>query len=84
MALGRSFERWLGPKLRINGAALDYRPVFWGDALGNLRWDLACRPKTALLSMGGAPGFAELGSLRAAGKESPLDGPAPAAVVEGP
>jgi hypothetical protein len=83
IALGKPFARWLGPKLSVNGAATDYAPVYWGDAAARFRWDLTTRPKTAILHAGGTDGFAGLGSLRDAGRQSPLDRPA-ARPADGP
>jgi hypothetical protein len=71
--LRKSFVRWLGPKLSVNGTESGYEPVYWGDRAAQFRWDLASRPKTALLGQGGADEFAGLGSLRVAGDHSPLD-----------
>jgi hypothetical protein len=77
VALGKPFARWLGPKLAVGGAAIDYVPVYWGDAAAHFRWDLESRPKTAILGMGGTDSagrpFQGLGSLREAGARSPLD-----------
>src|SRR3954469_10648255 len=75
--LGRSFNRWLGPKIAVNGEAAAYVPVYWGDAGARFRWDLATRPKTALLKAGGTAEFPGLGSLREASTKSPLDRPRP-------
>src|SRR5690242_8459718 len=71
--LGRSFNRWLGPRVGVNGAPCLYLPVFWGDIAAHFRWDLKSRPPTALLKAGGAEAFAGLGSLRSAGADTPLD-----------
>jgi hypothetical protein len=68
----------------VNGAAVEYEPVFWGDVAAKFRWNLTSRPKTALRRAGGNERFAGLGSLREAGTSSPLDTVAPATVVEGP
>jgi hypothetical protein len=82
--LGKSFGHWLAPKLSVKGSAPEYLPVFWGDVAAKFRWDLASRPKTTLLTQGGADGFAGLGSLREAGRDSPLDKPTISVDVEGP
>jgi len=84
LQLRKSFMRWLGPKLSVNGAEPGYEPVYWGDLATRFRWDLASRPKTALLGMGGEDDFAGLGSLREAGDHSPLDRPAVPTVIDGP
>jgi hypothetical protein len=82
--LRKSFVRWLRPKLSVNGAEPGYEPVYWGDLAARFRWDLASRPKTALLGMGGADEFAGLGSLRVAGDTSPLDRRSAAEVIDSP
>jgi alpha-beta hydrolase superfamily lysophospholipase len=82
--LRKSFARWLGPKLSVNGAEPGYEPVYWGDLAARFRWDLASRPKSAILGMGGAGDFAGLGSLRAAGDHSPLDRLAAPEAVDSP
>jgi alpha-beta hydrolase superfamily lysophospholipase len=82
--LRKSFARWLGPKLSVNGAEPGYEPIYWGDLAARFRWDLASRPKTALLGMGGADEFAGLGSLRVAGSSSPLDKLAAPTVIDSP
>jgi hypothetical protein len=89
IALGKPFARWLGPKLSVGGGAVDYAPVYWGDAAAHFRWQLQSRPKTALLGMGGADStprpFQGLGSLREAGTRTPLDNAAsPDSVDTGP
>jgi hypothetical protein len=73
--LGRSFRRWLQQILSVDGAMIGYEPVFWGDKAASFRWNLASRPKTKLLGMGGTSAFAGLGSLRNRGKSSILDRP---------
>lgn len=76
VALGESFSRWLGPKLNFGEAVLDYIPVYWGDVAAKFRWELASRPKTSILGMGGTGAnvrFAGLGSLREAAAITPLD-----------
>ena len=77
VALGKSFVRWLGPKLAVGSAAIDYAPVYWGDAAAHFRWKLQSRPKTAILGMGGTDSagraFQGLGSPREAGVRTPLD-----------
>jgi hypothetical protein len=78
VALGKPFARWLAPKLATSGASVDYLPVYWGDVAARFRWDLASRPKTAILRAGGADTFAGLGSLREAGARTPLDASPPA------
>lgn len=51
IALEQAFQRWLGPRL---GEALDYEPVYWGDLVQDeFRWNLASRPRTRLLGLGG-------------------------------
>jgi len=82
--LERPFRRWLPPNLTVNGTAVEYLPVFWGDAAAKFRWGLASRPKTALLKQGGDGNFAGLGSLREAGPNSPLDNPVTLVVGSGP
>lgn len=85
VALGKPIARWLAPKLSIAGATVDYIPVYWGDVAARFRWDLASRPKTAILSAGGADAFAGLGSLREAGVRTPIDAAlAPASPAPGP
>jgi len=84
VALGKPFARWLAPKLAVGGTAVDYVPIYWGDVAARFRWDLASRPKTAILRAGGADAFAGLGSLREAGARTPLDTAAPAAPAAGP
>lgn len=71
--LGKSFQRWLGPKLSVNGAPPGYEPVYWGDLAATFRWNLASRPRTVLLGMGGTSDFAGLGSLRAAPDHTAFD-----------
>ncbi|MBB4575953.1 hypothetical protein [Rhizobium lentis] len=73
--LAKPFRRWLQERLAVGGAEIGYEPVFWGGNAANFRWDLASRPKTKLLGMGGSPGFAGLGSLRNSGTSSILDRP---------
>jgi hypothetical protein len=70
--------------LSIKGAEPGYEPVYWGDCAARFRWDLASRPRTKLLGMGGDEDFAGLGSLREAGEHSPLDRPAAPAAMDGP
>lgn len=82
--LGKPFRRWLGPTLSVNGSAIDYAPVFWGDAAARFRWDLSTRPLTALLKAGGDEAFPGLGSLREVAANSPLDRTAPQSLAEGP
>jgi hypothetical protein len=84
IALGKPCARWLAPKLAIGGGAVDYIPVYWGDVASRFRWDLASRPKTAILRAGGTEAFAGLGSLREAGARTPLDAPAPSTSAVGP
>ena len=84
IALGKPFARWLGPKLAVNGEAVDYQPVYWGNAAAKFRWNLRSRPKTAILRAGGVDGFAGLGSLREASGLTPLDSAARPAAVSGP
>ncbi len=84
IALGKSFARWLAPKLAVGGGAVDYVPVYWGDVAARFRWGLASRPKTEILRAGGADAFAGLGSLREAGARTPLDAVAPATPTTGP
>jgi hypothetical protein len=76
--------RWLAPKLTVGITGPSYLPVYWGDAAAKFRWDLAARPKTALLRAGGFDQFPGLGSMRVAGAYSPLDNPTTAVPVEGP
>ncbi|WP_131829400.1 hypothetical protein [Agrobacterium salinitolerans] len=76
--LGKSFRRWLQPKLEVDGATIGYEPVYWGNKAAKFRCDLQSRPQTALLGMGAADGYAGLGSLRSAGPQSPLDRLVPA------
>src|SRR4051794_8178493 len=71
--LGKSFQRWLGPKLSVNDAPAGYEPVYWGDLAARFRWNLESRPKTQLLHMGGVDAFAGLGNLREAASQTPLD-----------
>jgi hypothetical protein len=73
IALEKPFRRWLAPILEVNGSPPVYEPVYWGDAAAKFRWDLTSRPRTQLLRHGGDTRFAGLGSLREAGKTSPLD-----------
>lgn len=82
-ALERPFRRWIEPALDVGNAACTYQPVFWGDIAAKFRWELESRPKTVLLRQGAEGGFAGLGSLREAGRQSPLDRPA-ATMVNGP
>jgi hypothetical protein len=82
--LGKSFGRWVGPKIAVNGSAADYVPVYWGDVGAKFRWDLAVRPLTALLKAGGDSAFPGLGSLREASAKSPLDRPPPQPTDDGP
>jgi hypothetical protein len=84
VALGKPFARWLAPKLAVGGAPVEYVPVYWGDVAARFRWDLAARPKTAILRAGGADAFAGLGSLREAAARTPLDAAASAAPPIGP
>ena len=56
-----------------NGAAAGYEPVYWGDLAAKFRWNLASRPKTQLIHMGGNASFAGLGALREATSQTPLD-----------
>src|SRR5262245_32365049 len=84
VALGKSFARWLSPKLAVGGVAVDYVPVYWGDVAAHFRWKLASRPRTAILRAGGADVFAGLGSLREAGSRTPLDAAAATAPAVGP
>ena len=73
VALARPFAKWLGAKLTVGANAVEYLPVYWGDAAARFRWNLESRPKTALLAQGGAGSFAGLGSLREASGQTPLD-----------
>ena len=71
--LGKSFTRWLGPKLSVNNALPGYEPVYWGDIAATFFWDLRSRPRTKLLGMGGADDFAGLGSMRGAPSDTVFD-----------
>lgn len=71
--LGKSFQRWLSPKLSVEGVEIGYEPVYWGDLAASFRWNLASRPRTRILGMGGAAEFAGLGSLRGAPAETIID-----------
>ena len=72
--LGRSFDRWLGPKLSVNNAPAGYEQVYWGDLASKFLWGLKSRPRTRLLGMGGAGPFPGLGALREADeRDTPLD-----------
>jgi hypothetical protein len=82
--LGKSFRRWLSPKLSVDNDVVGYEPVFWGDLAASFRWNLASRPPTKLLGMGGAADFAGLGSLRGAPEEAIFDVVASQEVVAGP
>ena len=82
--LGRSFERWLAPRLSIPGEPFDYLPVFWGDIAARFRWELDSRPKTVLLKAGGGAGFDGLGSLQDAAPVTPLDQRRVGPAAEGP
>ena len=82
--LGKSFQRWLGPKLSVNNAAPGYEPVYWGDLAATFHWNLASRPRTALLGQGGADDFAGLGSLRGDPATTLLDASPRALAIEGP
>src|SRR5262245_26366275 len=82
--IGKSYRRWLAPKISVNGGDVQYLPVFWGDIAANFRWDLESRPKTTLLKQGGDDIFEGLGSLREAGNNSPLDQTRPSGTAEGP
>jgi hypothetical protein len=84
IGLAKPFGRWLGPKLAVNGEAVDYQPVYWGDAAGRFRWNLESRPKTALLRAGGAESFAGLGSLREASVRTALDNAGQPSAAHGP
>lgn len=82
--LGKSFLKWLTPKLSVAGAAPGYEPVYWGDLAATFHWNLASRPRTALLGQGGADDFAGLGSLRGASNVTLFDHQAAAPVAAGP
>jgi hypothetical protein len=84
VALGKPITRWLAPKLAIGARAVEYVPVYWGDVAARFRWNLASRPKTAILQAGAAGSFAGLGSLREAGARTPLDAVAPGISPRGP
>jgi hypothetical protein len=84
IALGKPLARWLAPKLSVGGGAVEYVPVYWGDVAARFRWDLASRPKTAILRAGGADTFAGLGSLREVGTRVLPDAATPAAPAVGP
>ncbi|KRB86707.1 hypothetical protein ASE00_08480 [Sphingomonas sp. Root710] len=84
IALGKSFQRWLAPKLSVGGTAPDYEPVYWGDLAATFHWNLASRPRTALLGMGGADDFAGLGSLRGASDVKLFDRSPVAPIAAGP
>ena len=84
LQLAKPFRRWLTPKLSVNNAAPGYEPVYWGDVAARFRWDLASRPPTALLHMGGEESFAGLGSLREASTRTPLDDTGRPADDDGP
>jgi hypothetical protein len=84
IALGKSFARWLGPKLAVGGNNVDYLPVYWGDVAARFRWNLESRPKTAILAQGGAGAFAGLGSLREASDRTPLDNAVQRPAAQGP
>jgi len=84
VALGKPFARWLAPKLAIDSGAVDYIPIYWGDLAARFRWNLASRPKTAILRAGGADAFAGLGSLREAAARTPLDASTPGMPTAGP
>src|SRR5687768_14816451 len=72
--LGRSFGRWLGPKLSVNNEAAGYEAVYWGNLASRFLWDLKSRPKTRFLGMGGPGPFPGLGALReASAGATPLD-----------
>ena len=82
--LGKSFLKWLSPKLSVGGAAPAYEPVYWGDLAATFHWDLASRPRTALLGQGGTDDFAGLGSLRGSSEVTVFDRPANAPIQDGP
>ncbi len=82
--LGKSFLRWLGPKLSVNNAAPGYEPVYWGDLAATFHWDLKSRPRTKLLGQGGAEDFAGLGSMRGAADATIFDHAQAVNVVDGP
>jgi hypothetical protein len=84
IALGKPFQRWLGAKLAVGGNAVDYQPIYWGDAAARFRWNLESRPKTAILRAGGTDSFAGLGSLREASGRTPLDNPVQPVARSGP
>jgi hypothetical protein len=82
-ALEQPFRRWLLARLEQDAA---YAPVFWGDLAADFRWGLDSRPRTPILSAGGAPEFPGLGSLRSTGQSTVLDRAvaAPKPAVAGP
>ncbi|WP_242187220.1 hypothetical protein [Sphingomonas sp. CARO-RG-8B-R24-01] len=82
--LGKSFQHWLAPKLSVNNALPGYEPVYWGDLAATFRWNLASRPPTPLLGMGGAEAFAGLGSLRGAADATIFDQAPPVQLEAGP
>jgi hypothetical protein len=52
VALGKSFLKWLGPKLSRDNQAAEYVPVYWGDVAARFAWNLASRPRTLILKAG--------------------------------
>jgi hypothetical protein len=82
--LGRPMLHWLGPKISVGGVLPDYQSVYWGDVAARFRWDLASRPKTAILRAGAGDVFAGLGSLREAAASTPIDASAPLTPAAGP
>jgi hypothetical protein len=82
-SLGKPFQRWVLPKIGAGGLADAYDPIYWGDAGVKFGWNLASRPKTKLLHMGGEPSFPGLGSLRGATERTPFDRP-DASAASGP
>jgi hypothetical protein len=82
--LGKSFVRWLEPKLSVNNAPPGYEPVYWGDLAATFLWDLKSRPRTKLLGQGGADDFAGLGSMRGAADTTIFDRELAVPVVDGP
>ncbi|MFP3558089.1 hypothetical protein SB861_46615 [Paraburkholderia sp. SIMBA_049] len=92
IALGKSFLRWLGPKVSRSGQSVDYVPVYWGDVAAKFLWHLESRPKTLLLKQGAedalaiARTFGYTGRLPPAApgvpKQGPVIGAPPAPVAE--
>lgn len=84
LELQKPFNRWLGPKIAVNGRPFLYLPVYWGDIAAAFRWNLKSRPPTQVLKMGGTAGFDGLGSLRSASRETPFDRAVAPAPMQGP